>query len=83
MAKIIKGIYKNGSIIIDEQIPDEKQEIPVIIKFLDEKVQQSKQLSRMHELTLIARRRTEELTETEVNEMVNQAIAEVRDSKDD
>lgn len=80
MAKIIRGIYKNGSILIDGQIPDGKQEIPVIIKFLDEEVQQSKQLSRMRELTLIARKRTEELTEIEINKMVNQAIAEVRSS---
>jgi len=83
MSRIIRGIYKNGSIITDGQIPDKKHGIPVIITFLDEEAQQSEQLSRMRELTLIARQRTEKLTETELNDMVNQAISEVRSSQND
>ncbi|MBC8229312.1 hypothetical protein H8E77_07195 [bacterium] len=83
MPRIIRGIYKNGSIITDGQIPDEKHGIPVIITFLDGEAQQSGRLSRMRELTLIARQRTEELTEVELNDMVNQAIAEVRFSQND
>jgi hypothetical protein len=84
MSRIIRGIYKNGSIIIDGQIPNGKYGIPVIITFLDEEeAQQSERLSRMRELTLIARQRTEKLTEAEINDIVNQSIAEVRSLQND